>query len=79
MCGIIGLLGKTDVQDRIVGDLSCLEYRGYDSASVAIMSDAKVICFPSSGNRDDFLFHSLSKRDQCRSAAVCVARPVNVE
>jgi len=41
MCGIIGILGKADVQDRIVDGLSRLEYRGYDSAGVAIMSDAK--------------------------------------
>ena len=38
--GIIGILGKS-VQDRIVDGLSRLEYRGYDSAGVAIMSDAK--------------------------------------
>jgi glutamine---fructose-6-phosphate transaminase (isomerizing) len=42
MCGIVGILGKTGVQDRIVDGLSRLEYRGYDSAGVAIMSDAKV-------------------------------------
>ena len=42
MCGIIGILGKTDVQDRIVDGLSRLEYRGYDSAGVAIMSGPKV-------------------------------------
>ena len=42
MCGIIGILGKSDVQDRIVDGLSRLEYRGYDSAGVAVMSDAKV-------------------------------------
>ena len=41
MCGIIGILGKSDVQDRIADGLSRLEYRGYDSAGVAIMSDAK--------------------------------------
>ena len=41
MCGIIGILGKSDVQDRIVDGLSRLEYRGYDSAGVAIMSTAK--------------------------------------
>ena len=42
MCGIIGILGKTDVHERIVDGLSRLEYRGYDSAGVAIMSAAKV-------------------------------------
>ena len=41
MCGIIGILGKSDVQGRIVDGLSRLEYRGYDSDGVAIMSDAK--------------------------------------
>ena len=42
MCGIIGILGRTDVQDRIVDGLSRLEYRGYDSAGVATMSGPKV-------------------------------------
>ena len=42
MCGIIGILGKTDVQDWILDGLSCLEYRGYDSAGVAIMTAANV-------------------------------------
>ena len=41
MCGIIGTLGKTDVRDRIVDGLTRLEYRGYDSAGVAIMNDAR--------------------------------------
>ena len=35
-------LGKSDVQNRIVDGLSRLEYRGYDSAGVAIMNDAKL-------------------------------------
>ena len=39
MCGIIGILGKADVQDRILHGLSRLEYRGYDSAGVAIICD----------------------------------------
>lgn len=79
MCGIIGISGQTNVQYGIVHGLSRLEYRGYDSTGFAIMSDVKVVCSSSSGNRDDFLFHSLSKRDRCRSAAVCVARSVTVD
>ena len=59
---------KTDIQDRIVDGLSLLEYRGYDSAGVAIMSDSKVSGSPSLGSFDDFLFRSLSKRDRCGSA-----------
>ena len=41
MCGLIEILGKRNVQDRIVDGLSRLEYRVYDSAGVAIMSDVK--------------------------------------
>ena len=41
MCGIIGILGRKDVQGRIVDGLARLEYRGYDSTGIAIMSDSK--------------------------------------
>jgi glutamine---fructose-6-phosphate transaminase (isomerizing) len=53
MCGIIGILIKTDVQDRIVDGLSRLECRGYDSAGVAIMSDAKAAVFKTVGKLDN--------------------------
>lgn len=36
MCGIVGYLGKREASDVIVEGLSKLEYRGYDSAGVAI-------------------------------------------
>jgi glucosamine--fructose-6-phosphate aminotransferase (isomerizing) len=35
MCGIIGIVGKISVQDRLIESLKRLEYRGYDSAGVA--------------------------------------------
>ena len=35
MCGIIGILGKSDVAPLIVEGLKRLEYRGYDSSGVA--------------------------------------------
>jgi glucosamine--fructose-6-phosphate aminotransferase (isomerizing) len=40
MCGIIGILGQTDVSDRLVEGLRRLEYRGYDSAGVCTIHDA---------------------------------------
>jgi glucosamine--fructose-6-phosphate aminotransferase (isomerizing) len=42
MSEITDILGKTDVQERILVGLSRLEYCGYDSAGVAVMSEAKV-------------------------------------
>ena len=37
MCGIIGVLGKTDVTPILVKALKRLEYRGYDSAGIALI------------------------------------------
>lgn len=37
MCGIVGYFGLKDPKDVIVGGLKRLEYRGYDSAGVAIL------------------------------------------
>ncbi|MEQ1930015.1 MAG: glutamine--fructose-6-phosphate transaminase (isomerizing) [Parvularculaceae bacterium] len=42
MCGIIGILGKSDVAPLIVQGLKRLEYRGYDSAGVATIKDGRL-------------------------------------
>ena len=42
MCGIIGIVGKTPVTDRLIESLKRLEYRGYDSAGVATQTGGKV-------------------------------------
>ena len=39
MCGIIGIVGKTPVTDRLIESLRRLEYRGYDSAGVAVVAN----------------------------------------
>ncbi|WP_187334808.1 glutamine--fructose-6-phosphate transaminase (isomerizing) [Novosphingopyxis iocasae] len=39
MCGIIGILGRGDVADRLVDGLKRLEYRGYDSAGICTVHD----------------------------------------
>lgn len=41
MCGIVGYYGPKDPKDVIVGGLKRLEYRGYDSAGVAILDGPK--------------------------------------
>lgn len=39
MCGIIGVIGQQDVTQSIFDGLKRLEYRGYDSAGIATISD----------------------------------------
>ncbi|MEO0465278.1 MAG: glutamine--fructose-6-phosphate transaminase (isomerizing) [Pseudomonadota bacterium] len=39
MCGIVGIAGKSNVTERLLRGLMRLEYRGYDSAGIAVLSD----------------------------------------
>ena len=39
MCGIVGAVAERDVVPILVEGLKRLEYRGYDSAGVAIVTD----------------------------------------
>ena len=39
MCGIVGYLGKRDAYPILIKGLKRLEYRGYDSAGVALHSE----------------------------------------
>lgn len=50
MCGIIGIIGSHDVSERIFEGLKRLEYRGYDSAGIAVMQDGKIDCRRRQGN-----------------------------
>ena len=42
MCGIVGYIGEKDATPIILGGLKRLEYRGYDSAGLAVLQDGAV-------------------------------------
>lgn len=42
MCGIIGYLGKKEAKDILMNGLSRLEYRGYDSAGIALFYNGDI-------------------------------------
>ncbi|MGG1659264.1 glutamine--fructose-6-phosphate transaminase (isomerizing) [Brevibacillus sp. NRS-1366] len=39
MCGIVGYIGDKQAQDIVIGGLRKLEYRGYDSAGIAVVNE----------------------------------------
>ncbi len=42
MCGIVGFVGEGNAKERIIDGLKRLEYRGYDSAGIALPIDGKI-------------------------------------
>src|SRR5690349_3998224 len=50
MCGIIGYVGHRPVQDLLVEGLRKLEYRGYDSAGISVVTDGQIESVRAVGN-----------------------------
>ena len=48
MCGIIGRVGKQNCVQFLLRGLEFLEYRGYDSAGIALLND-KIACCKAAG------------------------------
>ena len=42
MCGIVAYIGEQDATPIVINGLKKLEYRGYDSAGIAVISDGKI-------------------------------------
>ena len=42
MCGIVGFAGDQNAAPILLEGLKLLEYRGYDSAGIAIINDNKI-------------------------------------
>jgi glutamine---fructose-6-phosphate transaminase (isomerizing) len=49
MCGIVGYLGPSLAAPVLLSELRCLEYRGYDSAGVAIIEEGKLAVLKAAG------------------------------
>ncbi len=53
MCGIVGYIGFEDVKEIILSGLEKLEYRGYDSAGIALINNEGVHVFKDKGRIKD--------------------------
>lgn len=49
MCGIVGYVGERDCTDVLLNSLSKLEYRGYDSAGIAVFENGEIAVEKSKG------------------------------
>lgn len=53
MCGIVGYIGSGEKRDIILNGLKELEYRGYDSAGMAVMSENEINYFKAVGKLEN--------------------------
>lgn len=53
MCGIVGYIGNNDAKEILIKGLEKLEYRGYDSAGIAVMNAEGVHVFKEKGRIAD--------------------------
>jgi len=49
MCGIVGYLGEKDTKEILIDGLKELEYRGYDSAGIAVLSNGQFSSYKATG------------------------------
>ncbi len=67
MCGIIGYTGKGDAKEIMLDALELLEYRGYDSAGIALLKDGRTQMIKRAGRVKDLrdLCARINPEGQC--------------
>ena len=57
MCGIVGYIGNRDAYEVLIKGLKRLEYRGYDSAGIAMYNGSKFNVYKCHGKVSDLEDH----------------------
>ena len=60
MCGIVGYIGRNNAKDVLLEGLKRLEYRGYDSAGIAVRCDSSLVEIVKSEGKIDNLIKKIS-------------------
>jgi len=64
MCGIVAYVGSKNAVPFLIGGLKRLEYRGYDSAGIAIINDDKLLVYKTKGKVVDLENHIKDKKTE---------------
>jgi len=74
MCGIIGYVGKKEVAPILLEGLRRLEYRGYDSAGVAVVRDGDLFLRKKKGRIDEGLARLLKSEPAAGNLGIAHTR-----
>ncbi|MBI5172685.1 MAG: glutamine--fructose-6-phosphate transaminase (isomerizing) [Candidatus Obscuribacter sp.] len=66
MCGIVGYLGPSQAAPVLLNELKCLEYRGYDSAGVAVIEEGRLCVLKAAGKLSNLEALLDNKRPKAR-------------
>ncbi len=61
MCGIVGYTGNKECRDILINSLRKLEYRGYDSAGIAVIENDRIKTVKAKGKINDGLVKKLEE------------------
>ena len=70
MCGIVGYIGDKSALDILLDGLTNLEYRGYDSAGIAVNVDGKVELYKAEGKLQNLKDITEAKRDHIQKSKI---------
>ena len=74
MCGVVGYIGKRQAYDILIKGLKRLEYRGYDSAGVALVSDSKALNVYKAKGKVSDLEHLCEDKDTSGTVGIAHTR-----
>src|SRR3954453_19854135 len=74
MCGIVGYVGDRPCRDLLIAGLEKLEYRGYDSAGISVLSDGEIDSVRAVGNLSN-LRAAVEQHSANGGGSVAVAAP----
>src|SRR5215207_4555325 len=72
MCGIVGYVGHSPVQEILLAGLEKLEYRGYDSAGITVQGEHGLEAIRAVGNLS-YLRGAVAERDAAKDHDTAVA------